>query len=78
MTALPWQIENQKKLVAALRSGKYKQGKEMLRPSEDEYCCLGVACDIKKFRGNIKKIDKNKYETRIGDIIELTWIRIFE
>lgn len=32
--------------VAALRSGKYKQGYGALRPTEDTYCCLGVLCDI--------------------------------
>lgn len=35
--------------VAALRSGKYKQGRGYLRREirgEMEYCCLGVLCDI--------------------------------
>lgn len=32
-------------LVAALRSGKYKQGRNQLRYG-DKFCCLGVACDI--------------------------------
>ena len=32
-------------LVAALRSGKYEQGKDWLRKG-DAFCCLGVACDI--------------------------------
>ena len=32
--------------VAALRSGKYKQGKHRLRSDADEFCCLGVLCDI--------------------------------
>jgi len=31
------------KWVAALRSGKYKQGKGALRHSDNTYCCLGVA-----------------------------------
>lgn len=31
--------------VAALRSGKYKQGRNSLR-KDDEYCCLGVACEV--------------------------------
>jgi hypothetical protein len=34
------------KWVAALRSGKYKQGRFALRNPLDEYCCLGVLCDI--------------------------------
>lgn len=36
-----------KKWVEALRSGKYKQGQEMLmRYNEGGYCCLGLACEI--------------------------------
>jgi hypothetical protein len=37
--------ENAKAWVAALRSGDYKQGREVLRDG-DEFCCLGVACDL--------------------------------
>ena len=33
------------KWVAALRSGKYKQGRGKLR-HEDNFCCLGVLCEI--------------------------------
>jgi len=29
-----------------LRSGEYQQGTNCLRNSEDEYCCLGVACKL--------------------------------
>lgn len=33
--------------IAALRSGKYKQGRNLLRTFEnDTFCCLGVLCDI--------------------------------
>lgn len=32
--------------LAALRSGKYKQGKKVLRTEEGTYCCLGVLCDL--------------------------------
>jgi hypothetical protein len=39
-----------KRWVEALRSGKYKQGKEALarrKPhGKTEYCCLGVLCDV--------------------------------
>jgi hypothetical protein len=34
------------KWVAALRSGDYKQGRNKMRSFEDEFCCLGVLCDI--------------------------------
>lgn len=37
--------EKTTELIAALRSGKYKQGTGRLR-QDDRYCCLGVACDI--------------------------------
>lgn len=29
-----------------LESGRYTQGQHVLRNAADEYCCLGVACDI--------------------------------
>lgn len=32
--------------VAALRSGKYKQGRTTLKNRDSEFCCLGVLCDI--------------------------------
>ena len=35
-------------LVKALRSGAYQQGTGRLVNSEDEFCCLGVACNISK------------------------------
>ena len=34
------------KWIEALRSGKYKQGRDVLRSSDDRFCCLGVLCDI--------------------------------
>lgn len=37
--------KNAKKWVAALRSGKYKQTRHVLRDG-DRMCCLGVACDL--------------------------------
>lgn len=43
--------ENAKKWVAALRSGEYSQGRNVLRwydraSDDDFFCCLGVACNI--------------------------------
>ena len=37
--------EFKSKWVAALRSGKYQQGRDVLRKG-DKFCCLGVACDL--------------------------------
>lgn len=34
------------KWVDALRSGQYKQGYGTLKNGEEEYCCLGVLCDL--------------------------------
>lgn len=37
------------KWIAALRSGKYKQGQNAMRivaPDGDCFCCLGVLCDV--------------------------------
>ena len=34
------------KWIEALRSGKYKQGRLGLRTKSDDFCCLGVLCDI--------------------------------
>ncbi len=37
--------EAQKLWIDALRSDKYKQGRNRLK-TDDQYCCLGVACDL--------------------------------
>ena len=34
------------KWVAALRSGEYKQGTGQLRDTNDNFCCLGVLCNL--------------------------------
>lgn len=35
-----------KKWVEALRSGKYKQGQRRLRDENNNFCCLGVLCNL--------------------------------
>lgn len=40
------QVELKTKWLEKLRSGEYKQGKFSLRNQDDEFCCLGVLCDI--------------------------------
>lgn len=38
--------------VQALRSGKYQQGRAWLHNAdENEYCCLGVLCEVAKENG---------------------------
>lgn len=37
-----------KQWVEALRSGKYKQGRKALKNRDNEFCCLGVLCDISR------------------------------
>lgn len=41
--------EAAEKWAAALRSGQYKQCQGRLKNEKDEYCCLGVLCDINGF-----------------------------
>lgn len=38
--------EYKERWLTAFRSGKYKQGRRVLRGSKDHYCCLGVLCDV--------------------------------
>jgi len=44
----------QKNWLAALRSGKYKQGTGFLRDKNDGYCCLGVLCDVAGWQSELK------------------------
>ena len=46
--------------LKALRSGNYKQGRGQLRYDEN-YCCLGVACDISKIGGWRQIYDDDNY-----------------
>lgn len=50
--------------VEALRSGEYKQGFGQLRV-EDEFCCLGVACDLALKHGVKVEVDTEKYGERM-------------
>lgn len=37
-----------KQLIKALRSGRHIQGRGVLVNDDDEFCCLGVTCNISK------------------------------
>lgn len=45
--------------VAALRSGKYEQGKGTLCSADRHYCCLGVHSEIKKVAKKETPVDFN-------------------
>jgi hypothetical protein len=52
--------------VAALRSGRYKQGEGYLAKRERgemKFCCLGVACDLFSDRVNLLYYDDAGYRT---------------
>lgn len=56
-----------KEWVAELRSGKYQQGKRLLRSADDEYCCLGVLCELAVKHGVIGPAEqKNEYSYGYG------------
>lgn len=60
--------------VAALRSGKYKQGHSLLRSTQNHYCCLGVLCDVLGVEWRVKSEANISYlayesETYLPDTI---------
>lgn len=50
MATIIWTPEetagHRKLWVEALRSGRFQQGRERLKTINNEFCCLGVACEI--------------------------------
>lgn len=58
---------NMRKWVAALRSGQFDQGTVKLR-SANEYCCLGVACEVAIANGvNLKVKLYDEHATYDGE-----------
>lgn len=61
------QAAHRAELVAALRSGKYKQATNRLVNVDDDdtavgHCCLGVACDLAAIAGVIPPRSEDKYD----------------
>ena len=57
--------DNAKLWVKALRSGEYKQCTQFLHiagSDGDEFCCLGVACDLYIKEGNELEVKRNPYD----------------
>lgn len=63
-----------KKWLAALRSGKYKQGQGCLyNPDDKSFCCLGVLNHI-ALKGNVEVVEHepdDDYYLEKGDFLEL-------
>jgi len=55
--------EIKQKWLEALRSGKYQQGRQALRNRDQQFCCLGVLCDVvDDSKWNVAFPVGNKYE----------------
>lgn len=50
------------KWLEALRSGRYQQGKSVLRGPDDRYCCLGVLCDVIDSSGWVQQSPGSFYD----------------
>lgn len=74
-TTAPRLIEQdlKKEWTAALRSDKYKgrQGKNMLKTPEGNFCCLGVVCDMFGIRETKRVRDITIYQ---GENQPSTWL----
>src|SRR6478752_3145258 len=56
--------------LAALRSGKYKQGQGGLHnPDGDTYCCLGVLCDVARIKGIMVEIPRGSSESQFTKFV---------
>ncbi len=62
------QRERNAKLVAALRSGEYQQGRDCLR-SGDKFCCLGVATDLAVKNGVVEWEDRDGHELSFDTLL---------
>lgn len=64
--------------VAALRSGRYVQGKNRLRQGEEgkkKYCCLGVLCDLidpNDWRGDVFRWQTTALPLSVAQEINIT------
>ena len=48
-----------KKWIEALRSGRFKQGKNALK-TNDKHCCLGVLCEVVITEAGIFRFLRNR------------------
>lgn len=57
--------KNVRKVIAALRSGGYTQGRFALK-KRGEFCCLGVACDVSGL-GEWKESSMGRESYKVGN-----------
>lgn len=63
------------KWLAALKSGKYRKAKKVLRRDKTSMCCLGVLCDIEPRKGvEWQRFNGNgaKWQARYRDVTSRT------
>jgi hypothetical protein len=64
--------EIKNKWVAALRSGEYQQGLHNLK-SNNQYCCLGVLCDLYIKENNLDWVFTSFYDFSIPPLVVQEW-----
>lgn len=63
------QKQRMRQWIEHLESGWYKQGKYQLRDSNDNFCCLGVACNVYAInKPNVAKKQQFKLEFMTHDV----------
>lgn len=55
-----------KRWLKALRSGEFKQGSGTLRTTNDEFCCLGVLCELAVEDGVVESIPSHVHNYLYG------------
>jgi hypothetical protein len=79
--------EVKEKWIAALRSGKYEQSKGTLRTVNNEFCCLGVLCDLynQEQENNLWGQNENDLrdytfltEDKLPPSVVITWAGLYE
>jgi len=76
--------ENRKKWIEALRSGEYRQTKEVLCDGDGNYCCLGVLCNMyERETGKVLPSNNsgvyNVYEDTLEELPEvMEWVGLKE
>ena len=68
-SAVPLKIRD--KWIDALRSGQYKQGHRVLRSAGDNYCCLGVLCEVERLTC---KLVRNYFYDFAGHVSDINYL----